>query len=167
MPVVTTADVSTAAQTAGSSTTTAAATTDAETVVTTATAAPIVHHALVHTQTLFTKDIEDVECDTDNESLASTASKRARVEEPQTAGASDDKRKWTAEEEEELLVEYIKAHPYIYDKSLKDHKNTQLKDSIYSAFGLKIGATAAQVRKWYENKRTQYETVGCWIGSHS
>ena len=112
---------------------------------------------------MFTKDIEPpaveyFECDTDNESLASTASKRARVEEPPTAGASDDKRKWTTEEEEDL-VEYIKAHPYIYDKSLKDHKNTQLKDSIYSAFGLKIGGTAAQVRKWYENKCIQYVKV--------
>ena len=99
--------------------------------MTTATAAPIVHHALVHTQTLFTKDIEppavehvEREEDTNNESLASTASKCVRVEEPPTAGTSDDKRKWTTQEEEDL-VEYIKTHPYIYDKSLKDHKNTQ------------------------------------------
>ena len=68
---------------------------------------------------------------------------------------SKDRLKITAEEEEDL-VEWYRANELFYNKSAKDYRNTEKKNSLEVAKAEELGKSPQDLHVWRTSMRTQY-----------
>ena len=45
------------------------------------------------------------------------------------------------DEEEETALEFLKSYPYLYNKGLRDHKKTDLKNKLWAELAKKLNRT--------------------------
>lgn len=70
----------------------------------------------------------------------------------------DDRRRQStlSRRKEQYLVDWLQAHPMIYDKSLKDYKNKEKKLRAWRTVADDLGKTPEELQRWFTTKRTQY-----------
>ncbi|XP_034020470.1 uncharacterized protein LOC117505047 [Thalassophryne amazonica] len=58
-------------------------------------------------------------------------------------------------EEEELMVEWLRDHPEMYDKRLSQYKNIQRKDALWDEKAREMKKDTAKLKVWYKSLRTR------------
>jgi len=60
------------------------------------------------------------------------------------------------DDEELMLAEWLEAHPYLFNKKLKDYKNADKKNELWSSMAIKLNRDEKMLRVWYKSLRTRY-----------
>ena len=80
---------------------------------------------------------------------------------PSTATGPPPKRKKRTpvtlnDEQEELAVDFIKNHELLYNRKLRDYKDTAKRDRVWQELATQLGLDAKDVKQWFESQRTVY-----------
>ena len=60
------------------------------------------------------------------------------------------------EDQEQAMVEWLSAHPILYNKKLKGYKETQKKEYLWRKQANLLGKDVAVIKTWYSSIRTRY-----------
>ena len=60
------------------------------------------------------------------------------------------------EDQEQAMVEWLSAHPILYNKKLKGYKETQKKEYLWSEQANLLGKDVGVIKTWYSSIRTRY-----------
>ncbi|XP_061173345.1 uncharacterized protein LOC133182516 [Saccostrea echinata] len=61
-----------------------------------------------------------------------------------------------AEDQEQAMVEWLSAHPILYNKKLKGYKETQKKEYLWREQANLLGKDVDIIKTWYSSIRTRY-----------
>ena len=53
-------------------------------------------------------------------------------------------------------VEFIKAHPILFDQTKMDFKNNDKKDKLWEELGADLNRSLDEMKRWYRTQRTTY-----------
>ncbi|KAM9328235.1 uncharacterized protein KZ484_019575 isoform 2-T4 [Pholidichthys leucotaenia] len=85
----------------------------------------------------------------DSESESSYASNHAKKKRKERASAI------LTEVEEDNMLEWLRKHPEIYNKKLKNYKNMPKKVALWEEKAFEMGRTVDYLKLWYRNMRTR------------
>ncbi|MED6292622.1 hypothetical protein CHARACLAT_002232 [Characodon lateralis] len=60
------------------------------------------------------------------------------------------------EEEEESMVEWLKTNPVLYNRKLKNYKDTNRKEALWREMAGQMGQDILILKTWYSSLRTRY-----------
>jgi hypothetical protein len=61
----------------------------------------------------------------------------------------------TAQQEQEM-IDWLREHPVLWNKKLRDYKDTTLKESMWMAQAEKLGKEVQMIKVWYKSIRTRF-----------
>jgi hypothetical protein len=59
-------------------------------------------------------------------------------------------------EDEEVMVEWLRENPILYNKKMSSYKDKNRKDSLWDAQAARLVTTAKNLTVWYRSIRTRY-----------
>ena len=61
-----------------------------------------------------------------------------------------------SDSDEEAIVEFVKQHEELYDKTNDSFKNKQKKERLWQQIASTINVPMKTVKKWFETQHTRY-----------